>query len=188
MLKRSGALFILVVFVMVLLAGCKTLNNFGGDLLKDKAAMKNLVKEMKKQGGTPLMLFRDVSIANNFVSFSRQDPRNMEKVDQFMWSTEAGWQPAKKVVLLDEEKEYINDSLYRVDDISWEAIVDFVENAEKKAKEEGIQGGKVSTVTVHLNIPTGKLSFKANVSGKTEQASVTGEVVSGWITKFEKNN
>ena len=185
MLRRSSTLFILVVLCGVLFAGCGQFNNFGGNVLKDETAIKNVVKEMKKQAGTPLVFFRDISISNNFISFSRQDPRNLEKVDSFIWSTESGWQPPRKVVLLDEEKEFLNDLIFRVDDVKWEALPVFVANAEKKAKEEGIKEGKIYTVTVHWDVAKGRLSFETSVVGKGNNAFVTGEVITGGVTKIE---
>lgn len=185
MLRRSSTLFILVLIFSVLLVGCKSTNSFGGDFLRDKTAMQNAVKEMKKQGGTPLMLFGDVSFNDNFISFRRQDSRNLEKIDQFIWSTESGWQPARHIVLTEEERNYIALNLYRVDDVNWESVVDFVNNAEKKAKDEGMKDAKVHSVTVHLDMARGKLEFNCNVSGKNQQAFVTGEVKSGGVRSIE---
>ena len=104
MLKKSMAAVVMVMVFALALAGCGgsdgVMSKGYGDLFRDKAAINKAVTEIKaKGGGTPLMIFQSMHFGPEFINFSRQDPKNKENVDNFVWTPNTGWQGPKIVKL-----------------------------------------------------------------------------------------
>ena len=102
MLKKSMAAVVMVMVFALALAGCGgsdgVMSKGYGDLFRDKAAINKAVTEIKaKGGGTPLMIFQSMHFGPEFINFSRQDPKNKENVDNFVWTPNTGWQGPKIV-------------------------------------------------------------------------------------------
>ena len=57
MVEKILLVVVIALVVTGLLVGCSSDSVKGKDLLRDKAAIKEMVKQMKEKGGTPLMLF-----------------------------------------------------------------------------------------------------------------------------------
>lgn len=100
MLKKSMAVVVMVMVFALALAGCGgsdgVMSKGYGDLFRDKAAINKAVTEIKaKGGGTPLMIFQSMHFGPEFINFSRQDPKNKENVDNFVWTPNTGWQDLK---------------------------------------------------------------------------------------------
>ena len=183
MLKRTLLLVAVALVSIGLLTGCGGDSLKGKDLLRDKAALKKMTEEMKTKGGTPLMLFQHVNIDSDFINFTRQDQKKPENVDNFIWHAERGWQGPKAVKLKGDGK--LEDNLYNFDEVNWDAIPDFVANAEKKAKEEGIEKAKIDGIMVYFNVRDQKLSFSGTIKGERKDASVSGDIKTGEITYFK---
>ena len=186
MQKRSILFFIVGVLLTALVAGCGGGGSaFGGDVLRDKAATKKAVEQMKeKGGGEPLMIFQSVNFGTEFINFNRRDPKKPDNVDNFTWHANQGWQGPKAVVL--KGNGNMDDNVFNADDVNWEAIPDFIANVEKKAKEEGMEKiEKIDGIMVHFNVSAGKLSFSATVKSDRKEASVNGDVKTGEITYFK---
>lgn len=186
MLKRLILVAMVVVTTVALLAGCGDSGiggaSFGGDVLKDKAAIKKAYEEMKAKGGSPLKIFQHVNIGNDFISFSRQDQNKPENVDEFIWTANQGWQSPKAVKLTGSGD--LEDNIYDSEEVNWEAIPTFVANAEKKAKEEGIEKATIDGIQVYFSVRQQKLSFSTTVKSERKEAFVSGDVKTGEITSF----
>ena len=144
MLKKSMAAVVMVMVFALALAGCGgsdgVMSKGYGDLFRDKAAINKAVTEIKaKGGGTPLMIFQSMHFGPEFINFSRQDPKNKENVDNFVWTPNTGWQGPKIVKLSGGGK--LEDNLFNIDDVNWDAIPVFIAETEKLAKENGIEKG-----------------------------------------------
>ena len=116
MLKKSMAAVVMVMVFALALAGCGgsdgVMSKGYGDLFRDKAAINKAVTEIKaKGGGTPLMIFQSMHFGPEFINFSRQDPKNKENVDNFVWTPNTGWQGPKIVKLSGGGK--LEDNLFR---------------------------------------------------------------------------
>ena len=138
MLKKSMAAVVMVMVFALALAGCGgsdgVMSKGYGDLFRDKAAINKAVTEIKaKGGGTPLMIFQSMHFGPEFINFSRQDPKNKENVDNFVWTPNTGWQGPKIVKLSGGGK--LEDNLFNIDDVNWDAIPVFIAETEKLAKE-----------------------------------------------------
>ena len=182
MLKKLLLVLAVVLVASSLLAGCGSDAVKGKDLLRDKAAIKEMVKQMKEKGGTPLMIFQHVNFTSDFVSFNRQDQKKLDNVDNFVWTANQGWQGPKAVKLTGDGK--LEDNLYNADEVNWEAIPDFISNAEKKAKEEGIDKAKIDGIQIYFTVRKGELSFSATIKGERKDASVSGDIKTGKVTYF----
>jgi hypothetical protein len=169
-----------------LLAGCggsSSKGGFGGDLLRDKAAIKKTAAEMKTKGGTPLMLFQSVNINSEYIIFSRQDQKNPANVDEFMWSAAAGWQGPTAVRLRGNGK--LEDNIYNADIVNWEAVPVFYANVEKTAKEKGMEKIKVDGIMVYFNGDVDDIKFSATVKAERNEAFANGDIKTGAITEFK---
>ena len=183
-MKKVIFLVVIALVSIGLLSGCGGGSAIKGkDLLRDKAAIKEMLKEMKEKGGTPLMLFQHVNVSSDFVNFTRQDQKKPENVDNFVWTANTGWQGPKPVKLTGSGK--LEDNLYNADEVNWEAIPDFVANAEKKAKEEGIEKAKIDGIQVYFSVREQKLSFSGTIKGERKDASVNGDIKTGAVTYFK---
>jgi hypothetical protein len=184
-LKKT--LFLAAAFILAaaLLAGCggsSSKSAFGGDIMRDKAAIKKAAAGMKEQGGTPLMLFQHVNISSDFIRFSRQDQKKPANVDEFIWSSASGWRGPAAVRLTGSGK--LEDNIYNADKVNWEAIPVFYANAEKTAKEKGMEKLKIDGIMIYFNDPD-DIKFSATVKAERNEASVTGDIKTGEITYFK---
>lgn len=184
-MQKRSILFVVGLLLAILVVGCggSGSNAFGGDILRDKAATKKAVEEMKKRGGgEPLMIFQSVNFNSDFINFNRRDPKKPDNVDNFVWTENTGWQGPKAVVL--KGGGDMDDNVFNADDVNWEAIPDFIVNVEKKAKEEGMEKIKIDGMMVYFNVSAGKLSFTTTVKSDRKEASVSGDVKTGEVTSF----
>ena len=181
------AVVMVMVFTLVL-AGCGgsdgVMSKGYGDLFRDKAAINKAVTEIKaKGGGTPLMIFQSMHFGPEFINFSRQDPKNKENVDNFIWTPNTGWQGPKIVKLSGGGK--LEDNLFNIDDVNWDAIPVFITETEKLAKENGIDKASLgSSIMINFNVRKQTLSFSATVKGERKDAYSTGDVQTGKVTDF----
>lgn len=188
MLKKSMAAVVMVMVFALALAGCGgsdgVMSKGYGDLFRDKAAINKAVTEIKaKGGGTPLMIFQSMHFGSEFINFSRQDPKNKENVDNFVWTPNTGWQGPKIVKLSGGGK--LEDNLFNIDDVNWDAIPVFIAETEKLAKENGIEKASLgSSIMINFNVRKQTLSFSATVKGERKDAYSTGDVQTGKVTNF----
>ena len=167
MLKKSMAAVVMVMVFALALAGCGgsdgVMSKGYGDLFRDKAAINKAVTE--------------------FINFSRQDPKNKENVDNFVWTPNTGWQGPKIVKLSGGGK--LEDNLFNIDDVNWDAIPVFIAETEKLAKENGIEKASLgSSIMINFNVRKQTLSFSATVKGERKDAYSTGDVQTGKVTNF----
>ena len=176
MLKKSMAAVVMVMVFALALAGCGgsdgVMSKGYGDLFRDKAAINKAVTEIKaKGGGTPLMIFQSMHFGPEFINFSRQDPNN------------TGWQGPKIVKLSGGGK--LEDNLFNINDVNWDAIPVFIAETEKLAKENGIEKASLgSSIMINFNVRKQTLSFSATVKGERKDAYSTGDVQTGKVTNF----
>lgn len=183
-MKKVIFLVAVAIVSIGLLAGCGSSSSIKGkDVLRDKAAVQGLVKEMKEKGGTPLMLFQHVNISSTFVDFTRQDQKKPENVDYFVWTENQGWQGPKAVKLSGSGK--LEDNLYNSDEVNWGAIPVFVANAEKRAKEEGMENAKIDAIQVYFSVRNQQLSFSTTIKSERKDASASGDIKTGELTSFK---
>ena len=162
MLKKSMAAVVMVMVFALALAGCGgsdgVMSKGYGDLFRDKAAINKAVTEIKaKGGGTPLMIFQSMHFGPEFINFSRQDPKNKENVDNFVWTPNTGWQGPKIVKL----------------------------SGGGKLEENGIEKASLgSSIMINFNVRKQTLSFSATVKGERKDAYSTGDVQTGKVTNF----
>lgn len=121
-MKKSVWAIVMVMVCALMLAGCGgsggSITSKGyGDLFHDQAAINKAVAEIKtKGGGAPLMVFQNMHFGPDFINFSRQDPKNKENVDNFVWTPNTGWQGPKIVKLRGNGK--LADNLFNIDDVN----------------------------------------------------------------------
>jgi predicted small secreted protein len=169
-----------------LLAGCggsSTKGAFGGDIMRDKEAIKKAAAEMKAKGGTPLMIFQSVNLDSDFIRFSRQDQKKPANVDEFIWSATGGWQGPSAVRLRGDGK--LEDNIYNADIVNWEAVPAFFANVEKTAKEKGMEKIKIDGILVYFNGDVDDLKFSATVKAERNEASAEGSIKTGEVTYFK---
>ena len=186
--KKSVWAIVMVMVCALMLAGCGgsggSITSKGyGDLFHDQAAINKAVAEIKTKGGAPLMVFQNMHFGPDFINFSRQDPKNKENVDNFVWTPNTGWQGPKIVKLSGGGK--LEDNLFNIDDVNWDAIPVFIAETEKLAKENGIEKASLgSSIMINFNVRKQTLSFSATVKGERKDAYSTGDVQTGKVTNF----
>jgi hypothetical protein len=177
----SAAAFILAAALLSGCGGSSPGRSFGGDIMRDKAAMKKAAAEMKTVAGTPLLLFQSVNLDSDFIRFIRQDQKKPANVDEFIWTAAGGWQGPAAVRLTGSGK--LEDNIYNADKVNWEAIPVFYVNVEKMAKDKGMEKPKVEGVMVYFN-DVDDLNFSATVKAERNEASASGDIKTGAITEF----
>ena len=101
------------------------------------------------------MIFQSMHFGPEFINFSRQDPKNKENVDNFVWTPNTGWQGPKIVKLSGGGK--LEDNLFNIDDVNWDAIPVFIAETEKLAKENGIEKASLgSSIMINFNVKIGR--------------------------------
>jgi hypothetical protein len=179
--------FVAVVFVLsaMFLAGCGSSSPqsaFGGDIMRDKAAIKKAAAEMKSKGGEPLLLFQSVVMQSNLIRFVRQDQKKPANVDEFIWNASSGWRGPAAVRLTGDGK--LEDNIYNADVVNWEAIPVFYGNVEKMAKEKGMEKAKVDGVMVLFTGDADKLIFHSTIKAERNQGYAMGDIKTGELIEF----
>lgn len=187
-MKKSVWAIVMVMVCALMLAGCGgsggSITSKGyGDLFHDQAAINKAVAEIKTKGGAPLMVFQNMHFGPDFINFSRQDPKNKENVDNFVWTPNTGCQGPKIVKLRGNGK--LEDNLFNIDDVNWSALPVFIAETEKMAKEKGIDKASLGgSIMIDLNVRKQQLTFSATVKGERKDAYVTGDIQTGQVTNF----
>ena len=106
--------------------------------------------------------------------------KNKENVDNFVWTPNTGWQGPKVGKLSGGGK--LEDNLFNIDDVNWDAIPVFIAETEKLAKENGIEKASLgSSIMINFNVRKQTLSFSATVKGERKDAYSTGDVQTGKV-------
>ena len=85
----------------------------------------------------------------------------------------------------DNYRYNIEDNLFNIDDVNWDAIPVFIAETEKLAKENGIEKASLgSSIMINFNVRKQTLSFSATVKGERKDAYSTGDVQTGKVTNF----
>lgn len=201
MFKKLSVISAMILMVALLVAGCgdsKSGKDFVdgaksmiggsagyGDLYHDKEAIKKAVADIKSKGGSEeLMIFQSMQIGPEFISFRRQDPKNLENVDSFDWGPDSGWS-GPKIVKLRGDGE-LADNLFNINAVNWEAIPVFVAEVEELIKKEDLTKGKFGkSIFIDFSVRSQKLQFRATVKGERKDAAVTGDITTGKVTSFK---
>ena len=79
----------------------------------------------------------------------------------------------------------LEDNIFNIDDVNWDAIPVFIAETEKLAKENGIEKASLgSSIMINFNVRKQTLSFSATVKGERKDAYSTGDVQTGKVTNF----
>lgn len=213
---KKVSLFIILV-VALLISGCadksadvvsKVKNEATGSsssgssskdnpLFKDEDALKDFEKDVKdKFGGFKVFKSTfggNVVFYENRAVFRAVDPKNTKNVDEYTWTKGSGFGKVVPVKItmaggkpVEEYSEYQTDMSM----VNFSAIAKFAVNAEKAAKDQGIEGAQsASVIFVELESRSSeKRVFNTSIKGTRTDLRIYGDIQTGEVTSSKKSN
>ena len=116
------------------------------DLLNQSGELQRAVKDFKSANGDSLMIFQSFVIYPTHVSFIRQDPKNKENFDNYVWHENTGWNDPKPEKT--PTSDQINKQAFDLTSFNFAMIPDLSKKALEEAKKQGVTDGKVGYMVI----------------------------------------
>ena len=117
-----------------------------GDFLNQPGEIEKAMKDFGSANGDSLIVYRAFVIYPTHVSFSRQDPKNEENFDKYLWHENTGWNDPKpeQTPSPEDAKKWSFD----LTTFNFKMIPDLTKRALEAAKKEGLEDGKVEYMVI----------------------------------------